>query len=121
MGDKLLVGLITTLLGIAVVFVILLVIIGMVKVIAFAARTVDAIINKLNEKKKTKEARGTALEESDVLPEVLPNTQDEELIAVIAAACTVMMGTAPDNIAVRTVRKIRRTAWADAGRRSQMM
>ena len=46
---------------------------------------------------------------------------DEELIAVLAAACAAVMGTEPSQVIVKSYKKVRRTAWASAGRREQMM
>ena len=129
--DKLVVGLTTTLLGLVIVFVMLFLIIAVIKLIAKALGLVDKAGEKRKEKKAKKaEAKAPQVkaEEKPAVPAEVKaeeppaeEADDLELIAVIAAACAAMMDTSPANIAVRSVKKVRRTAWANAGRRSQMM
>ena len=129
MGDKIVIGLTTTLLGLVIVFIMLMLIIGVVKLIAVAGALVDNLAVKKQEKKAAKLAANTPQKPAEPVVEAVSaaevqpaeETDDLELIAVIAAACAAMMDTSPDNIAVRSVKKVRRTAWANAGRRSQMM
>ena len=129
MGDKIVIGLTTTLLGLVIVFIMLMLIIGVVKLIAVAGAWVDNLAVKKQEKKAAKLAANTPQKSAEPVVEAVSaaevqpaeETDDLELIAVIAAACAAMMDTSPDNIAVRSVKKVRRTAWANAGRRSQMM
>ncbi len=129
MGDKIVIGLTTTLLGLVIVFIMLMLIIGVVKLIAVAGAWVDNLAVKKQEKKAAKLAANTPQKPAEPVVEAVSaaevqpaeETDDLELIAVIAAACAAMMDTSPDNIAVRSVKKVRRTAWANAGRRSQMM
>ena len=133
--DKLIIGLEVTLIGLVIVFVMLMLIIGVVKVIALAGGFVDKKTEQLNAKKAAKKAAKAAKkaqaakeEPAEAAPapvaEVVVSepvqADDTELIAVIAAACAVMMDTVPQNVAVRSVKRVRRTAWAEAGRRSQM-
>ena len=145
--DKLIIGLEVTLIGLVIVFVMLMLIIGVVKVIALAGGFVDKKTEQLNAKKAAKKAAKAAQEakeepvEAAFAPEPVAmkepaeaapapvaeavvsepvQADDTELIAVIAAACAVMMDTVPQNVAVRSVKRVRRTAWAEAGRRSQM-
>ena len=129
--DKLIIGLEVTLIGLVIVFVMLMLIIGVVKVIALAGGFVDKKTEQMNAKKAAKKAAKAAQEAKEepveaafapepvVVSEPAP-VDDTELIAVIAAACAVMMDTVPQNVAVRSVKRVRRTAWAEAGRRSQM-
>ena len=133
--DKLIIGLEVTLIGLVIVFVMLMLIIGVVKIIALAGGFVDKKTEQLNAKKAAKKAakaakKAQAAKEEPAEPAPAPvaeavvsepvQADDTELIAVIAAACTVMMDTVPQNVAVRSVKRVRRTAWAEAGRRSQM-
>ena len=129
--DKLIIGLEVTLIGLVIVFVMLMLIIGVVKVIALAGGFVDKKTEQMNAKKAAKKEAKAAQEakeepvEAAFVPEPVAVSEpapadDTELIAVIAAACAVMMDTVPQNVAVRSVKRVRRTAWAEAGRRSQM-
>ena len=133
--DKLIIGLEVTLIGLVIVFVMLMLIIGVVKIIALAGGFVDKKTEQLNAKKAAKKAakaakKAQAAKEEPAEPAPAPvaeavvsepvQADDTELIAVIAAACAVMMDTVPQNVAVRSVKRVRRTAWAEAGRRSQM-
>ena len=132
--DKLIIGLEVTLIGLVIVFVMLMLIIGVVKVIALAGGFVDKKTEQMNAKKaakkaaKAKKAQAAKEEPAEPAPAPVPEAvvsepvqaDDTELIAVIAAACAVMMDTVPQNVAVRSVKRVRRTAWAEAGRRSQM-
>ena len=135
--DKLIIGLEVTLIGLVIVFVMLMLIIGVVKIIALAGGFVDKKTEQLNAKKAAKKAAKAAKkaqaakeEPAEAAPAPAPvaeavvsepvQADDTELIAVIAAACAVMMDTVPQNVAVRSVKRVRRTAWAEAGRRSQM-
>ena len=133
--DKLIIGLEVTLIGLVIVFVMLMLIIGVVKVIALAGGFVDKKTEQLNAKKAAKKAAKAAKkaqaakeEPAEAAPAPVAEAvvsepvqaDDTELIAVIAAACAVMMDTVPQNVAVRSVKRVRRTAWAEAGRRSQM-
>ena len=133
--DKLIIGLEVTLIGLVIVFVMLMLIIGVVKIIALAGGFVDKKTEQLNAKKAAKKAAKAAKkaqaakeEPAEAAPAPVAEAvvsepvqaDDTELIAVIAAACAVMMDTVPQNVAVRSVKRVRRTAWAEAGRRSQM-
>ena len=133
--DKLIIGLEVTLIGLVIVFVMLMLIIGVVKIIALAGGFVDKKTEQLNAKKAAKKAAKAAKkaqaakeEPAEAAPAPVAEAvvsepvqaDDTELIAVIAAACAVMMDTVPHNVAVRSVKRVRRTAWAEAGRRSQM-
>lgn len=133
--DKLIIGLEVTLIGLVIVFVMLMLIIGVVKIIALAGGFVDKKTEQLNAKKAAKKAakaakKAQAAKEEPAAAAPAPvaevvvsepvQADDTELIAVIAAACAVMMDTVPQNVAVRSVKRVRRTAWAEAGRRSQM-
>lgn len=126
--DKLILGLQVTLIGLVIVFIMLVLIIGVVKLIAAAGTGVDKLSKNMSAKKEEKKNKAKNTEpikeeqvnEQEVTVPVA-SEDDLELIAVIAAACAAAMGTEPKNIAVRSVKKARRTAWANAGRRSQMM
>mgnify|MGYP004544064725 CR=1 FL=1 len=118
--DKLILGLEVTLIGLVIVFIMLVLIIGVVKLIAAAGMAVDKLSKNMSAKKEEKPVKEEQVNEQEVTVPAA-SEDDLELIAVIAAACAAAMGTEPKNIAVRSVKKARRTAWANAGRRSQMM
>jgi hypothetical protein len=54
----------------------------------------------------------------EIIP--VPKQQDDELIAVLAAAVAAFMGTAPGNIVVRSYRKVN-SAWRRSAREMQIL
>ena len=109
-------GLTVTLIGIAIVFFGLTILIGLIKLMEMAT----ANIGKGGKKgKKQAEAPAPAPAAAPVAEEV-PVTDDSELIAVISAAVAMMMedGSA---FPVRRVRRVQNApAWQKAGREEQV-
>jgi hypothetical protein len=126
MLDKLVLGLQVTLIGLVIVFIMLFLIIGVIKLLAMI---IGSIEKRANNKKAKRDAKvsETLVKKQEEIAE-LSETEaeqeqqnDEELIAVLAAACAAVMGTEPSQVIVKSYKKVRRTAWASAGRREQMM
>ena len=126
MLDKLVLGLQVTLIGLVIVFIMLFLIIGVIKLLALI---IGSIEKRANNKKAKRDAKvsETVVKKQEEIAE-LSETEaeqeqqnDEELIAVLAAACAAVMGTEPSQVIVKSYKKVRRTAWASAGRREQMM
>ena len=130
--DKLILGLEVTLIGLVIVFVMLMLIIGVVKVIALAGGFVDKKTEQMNAKKAAKKAAKAAQEAKEepveaafapepvVVSEPAP-VDDTELIAVIAAAVAAAMeaegAEEPTGFVVRSIRRINNApAWNHAGR-----
>ncbi len=126
MLDKLVLGLQVTLIGLVIVFIMLFLIIGVIKLLAMI---IGSIEKRANNKKAKRDAKvsETVVKKQEEIAE-LSETEaeqeqqnDEEIIAVLAAACAAVMGTEPSQVIVKSYKKVRRTAWASAGRREQMM
>ena len=113
--DKLIFGLTVTVIGIAVVFCGLVVLIGLIKLVAMAT-------GGISKPKKEKAAPAPAPAPVPAAPvaEAQPVQADDALIAVISAAVAAMM----EDGSAFTVRRIRRvsnaTAWSRAGREEQV-
>ncbi len=115
--DKLIFGLTVTVIGIAVVFCGLVVLIGLIKLVAMATGSVS-------KPKKDKAAPAPAPAPAPVpaapVAQEQPVQADDTLIAVISAAVAAMM----EDGSAFTVRRIRRvsnaTAWSRAGREEQV-
>ena len=115
--DKLIFGLTVTVIGIAVVFCGLVVLIGLIKLVAMATGGVSRA-------KKDKAAPAPAPAPAPVpaapVAQEQPVQADDTLIAVISAAVAAMM----EDGSAFTVRRIRRvsnaTAWSRAGREEQV-
>lgn len=133
MLDKLVLGLQVTLIGLVIVFVMLFLIIAVIKLLALiisSAENKSAL--KAQKKKLGKEDKKSSLNENKAVEKpaasaveedakINADACEEEIIAVLAAACAAVIGTEPSNVVVRSYKKVRRTAWASAGRREQMM
>ena len=126
MLDKLVLGLQVTLIGLVIVFIMLFLIIGVIKLLAMI---IGSIEKRANNKKAKRDAKvsETVVKKQEEIAE-LSETEaeqeqqnDEEIIAVLAAACAAVMGTEPSQVIVKSYKKVRRTAWASAGRCEQMM
>lgn len=115
--DTLIFGLTVTVIGIAVVFCGLVVLIGLIKLVAMATGSVS-------KPKKDKAAPAPAPAPAPVpaapVAQEQPAQADDTLIAVISAAVAAMM----EDGSAFTVRRIRRvsnaTAWSRAGREEQV-
>ena len=110
-------GLTVTLIGIAIVFLGLTILIGLIKLMENAT----ANLGKGGKKaKKQAEAPAPAPVAAPVVEEEVPVADDSELIAVISAAVAMMM----EDGSAFTVRRVRRVqnapAWQKAGREEQV-
>ena len=115
--DKLIFGLTVTVIGIAVVFCGLVVLIGLIKLVAMAT---GGISKPKKEKAAPAPAPAPAPVPAAPVAETQPVQADDALIAVISAAVAAMM----EEGSAFTVRRIRRvsnaTAWSRAGREEQV-
>lgn len=113
LGNNLGFGLTVTLIGIAIVFLGLTILIGLIKLME------KATANLGKKAKKQAEAPAPAPVAAPVVEEV-PVADDSELIAVISAAVAMMM----EDGSAFTVRRVRRVqnapAWQKAGREEQV-
>lgn len=113
LGNNLGFGLTVTLIGIAIVFLGLTILIGLIKLME------KATANLGKKGKKQAEAPAPAPVTAPVVEEV-PVADDSELIAVISAAVAMMM----EDGSAFTVRRVRRVqnapAWQKAGREEQV-
>ena len=113
LGNNLGFGLTVTLIGIAIVFLGLTILIGLIKLME------KATANLGKKAKKQAEAPAPAPVAAPVVEEV-PVADDSELIAIISAAVAMMM----EDGSAFTVRRVRRVqnapAWQKAGREEQV-
>ena len=114
LGNNLGFGLTVTLIGIAIVFLGLTILIGLIKLMENATANLGK-----GGKKAKKQAEAPAPVAAPVVEEV-PVADDSELIAVISAAVAMMM----EDGSAFTVRRVRRVqnapAWQKAGREEQV-
>lgn len=119
LGNKLGFGLIVTLIGIAIVFLGLTILIGLIKLMEKATANLGKGGKGGKKGKKQAEAPAPAPVAAPVVEEV-PVADDSELIAVISAAVAMMM----EDGSAFTVRRVRRVqnapAWQKAGREEQV-
>ena len=119
LGNKLGFGLIVTLIGIAIVFLGLTILIGLIKLMEKATANLGKGGKGGKKAKKQAEAPAPAPVAAPVVEEV-PVADDSELIAVISAAVAMMM----EDGSAFTVRRVRRVqnapAWQKAGREEQV-
>lgn len=117
LGNNLGFGLTVTLIGIAIVFLGLTILIGLIKLMEKATANLGKGGKKA--KKQAAEAPAPAPVAAPVVEEV-PVADDSELIAVISAAVAMMM----EDGSAFTVRRVRRVqnapAWQKAGREEQV-
>ena len=115
--DKLIFGLTVTVIGIAVVFCGLVVLIGLIKLVAMATGSAS---RPKKEKVAPVPAPAPAPAPAAPVAQEQPVQADDTLIAVISAAVAAMM----EDGSAFTVRRIRRvsnaTAWSRAGREEQV-
>lgn len=115
--DKLIFGLTVTVIGIAVVFCGLVVLIGLIKLVAMATGSAS---RPRKEKVAPVPAPAPAPAPAAPVAQEQPVQADDTLIAVISAAVAAMM----EDGSAFTVRRIRRvsnaTAWSRAGREEQV-
>lgn len=119
LGNKLGFGLIVTLIGIAIVFLGLTILIGLIKLMEKATANLGKGGKGGKKGKKQANAPAPAPVAAPVVEEV-PVADDSELIAVISAAVAMMM----EDGSAFTVRRVRRVqnapAWQKAGREEQV-
>lgn len=116
MGDKLTLSLTVLLTGFAVVFAVLLILIGIIKLYGTIIYNIQ---NKGNKKKKDPSPAKVAAPTDKVMEPVLtveadPDTDDDELIAVISAAVYSMYSSKVRIKSIRTA-KPASNAWRSAG------
>ncbi len=112
-NDKVLVTLFVAGLGMAVTFAVLV-------FLWFCISVLTKVLNKKPEPKSTKVTEVAAVTETKVVEEV--NEEDEELVAVIAAAVAASMNTSIHNIVVKNIVSIsdQSPSWSKTGRIEQM-
>lgn len=119
LGNKLGFGLTVTLIGIAIVFLGLTILIGLIKLMEKATANLGKGGKGGKKGRKQAEAPAPAPVAAPVVEEV-PVADDSELIAVISAAVAMMM----EDGSAFTVRRVRRVqnapAWQKAGREEQV-
>ena len=113
--DTLIFGLTVALIGMAIVFAGLVVLIGLVKLLVLATGS----IGKPKQEKKAAEPAPVA---APVVEAAVPAAgADDELIAVITAAIAAMMDGDNSGFVVRHVRRVSNTpAWSKSGREEQV-
>lgn len=112
--EQLVYGLIVTLLGMGIVFIVLIALSYMLDVLKILA----------NNDKTKKEVKKLETVENTIKPEIQEQEaekDEEELIAVIGAAIAAVMGS-QGNIVVKSIRRIndQTPMWAKSGRQEQM-
>lgn len=110
--EQLVYGLIVTLIGMVIVFIVLIALSYML----------DALKVLANRDKTKKEVKKVESMEDTIEPEIQEQEDDEEeLIAVIGAAIAAVMGS-QSNIVVKSIRRIndQTPIWAKSGRQEQM-
>ena len=108
--DKLLAGLVTTLMGMGITFIALI-------ILQIIISLMDRLLNRTA---TTATASVAAPETTPAAPAVLQD--DQELVAVLTTAIAMKMKTSVDNIVIRNIEKVedRSPAWNRAGIIEQM-
>ena len=111
LSNKLLAGLVTTVLGIGITFAALI-------ILQFLISWMDRLVNRSSKDKKA----ATPAPEVIIAPEARNQVDDGELVAVISATLAMQMKTSVNNIVIRNIRKIedRSPLWNRAGIIEQM-
>lgn len=109
MGDILAKAGLNTLMGIAVVFLVLILISFVISAFVLINKAESALKNRKN---KNTPAPAPVPKTAPVQPQAVEevSTDDTELVAVIAAAIASYEGTTPEGIVVRSIRKVN-TTW----------
>jgi len=139
--ERLLLGLETALIGLAVVFLCLFLLIAIIKIMsALVAKIVLPISEKKAARKAARQAAreekarakaeqktpapATKAKDIEVLtPKSAPvqPEDDSELVAVLSAAVAAVLGTSASRVRIASYKKTNaRSAWANAGRREQI-
>lgn len=115
MGENVTLGesLIITVFSVAVVFVVLVLISYLIRILKVAS---------LGKKDNVKTTEPKVIESKIVEKEEVSETEDEELVAVIAAAVAASLGVKVPQIRIKEIRRVPQNTlpWADAGRREQI-
>jgi len=111
LGNKLLAGLVTTVLGMGITFIALI-------LLQFLISWMDRLINRSSKDEKT----AVPVPEILTVPGVNNQVDDGELVAVITATLAMQMKTSVDTIVIKNIRKIedRSPLWNRAGIIEQM-
>jgi len=111
LGNKLLAGLVTTVLGMGITFIALI-------LLQFLISWMDRLVNRSSTDEKT----AVPVPEILTVPGVNNQVDDGELVAVITATLAMQMKTSVDTIVIRNIRKIedRSPLWNRAGIIEQM-
>ncbi len=117
LSEKISVALFVTVLGMLITFAALVVLWGLTE---FYSR----IVRNVENKNSTKSNAGATQTQAPAQPvqSVTKGTDDDELVAVFAAAIAMATGRKPQNLVVRQIRQIVDVtpAWGQAGRVQQM-
>lgn len=113
-------GLTVTLIGVAIVFLGLTILIGLIKLMEMVTSNLGKGGKGGKKAKKAEQASAAPAPVAAPVTEEVPVTDDSELIAVISAAVAMMM----EDGSAFTVRRVRRVqnapAWQKAGREEQV-
>ncbi len=104
-NELILKGLAYTVMGILIVFMILVIIMLVIKAMAF-----------FSGESKPKKVEQVTTPVSEATPVVAQTTDDSELVAVITAAVAAAMGQSPSGFVVRSYKAVSGNAWNKAGR-----
>ncbi len=104
LGDKMRNAGLNTLMGMGVVFLVLI----LISLLISCFKYINRFEAKKNEAKKAAQPEVSKPAETETAEETVDETDDLELVAVIAAAIASYEGTSPDGIVVRSIRRVKR-------------
>ena len=110
MGEKMQQALMNTLMGIGIVFVMLVFLSLLISLFKYVPKLEEAFTKK-GKKEEPKAEKKVAPAPAAAPAATVPETDDKELIAVIAAAIAAAEGTSTDSFVVRSIKKINRKKW----------
>ena len=99
-----------TLMGIGIVFVMLVFLSLLISLFKYVPKLEEAFTKK-GKKEEPKAEKKAAPAPAAAPAATVPETDDKELIAVIAAAIAAAEGTSTDSFVVRSIKKINRKKW----------
>lgn len=118
MGETVTIGesLIITVFSMAVVFVVLV-------AISYLINILRATTNDKKEQVQQENTKTIVQEETKKEEEIDENLDNEELVAVIAAAISANMGLSIPDINIKAIRRVSQNSsiWSDTGRREQVI
>src|SRR5690554_4301231 len=116
LGEKLFNGLGITILGVGVVFAVLV-------VLSYALDILRMFAGENNKKKATPSEEAIKESTSKAEPIVEEKADNDELIAVLAAAIAAISGSSVEDFMVRSIKSVpqKNSAWASVGRQQQML